>query len=345
MPKHITRLIVLMAVFGAAAYAAKVFFTPDSFYAYGHFRGDSVAEIASDKPKFKGSEYCQSCHAAPYTQWSKGVHHSVDVGKVVQCEVCHGAAGGRDAGGKFEHVSTGVDHPASGKLPVPADSLKLCPICHEKTPGRPAEQRQIVVAAHAGTQQCTSCHNAHSPRTIVAAAPAAAQAGNAAEGKAASCAGCHGAEGVSANPVWPSLAGQQSAYLVEALKAYKTGARDNAMMSATAKALSDADMRTLAGYYAKLKRKTASPVAGEKDLAAGKAKASACIACHGADGVSANPAWPNLAGQEKDYLVATLKAYKAGTRKSDLMAGIAQSLSEADIQALAGFYSSMGPTK
>ena len=79
MPKHIVRLIALIVGFGAVAYAAKVFFTADSFYAYGHYRGDSVAEIASDKPKYKGSEYCQSCHADRYAEWFAGVHHSADL--------------------------------------------------------------------------------------------------------------------------------------------------------------------------------------------------------------------------------------------------------------------------
>ena len=184
MPKHIARLIALIVGFAAVAYAAKVFFTADSFYAYGHYRGDSVAAIASDKPKYKGSEYCQSCHAEEYAEWSTGVHHSVDVGKVVKCEVCHQAAGGRDVGGMFQHVSTGVDHPAGGKLPIPHDTLKLCPLCHEKMPGRPADQPQIDIATHAGTQQCTTCHNAHSPKMIRTAAPAA-QPG---AGKAAACA-------------------------------------------------------------------------------------------------------------------------------------------------------------
>jgi cytochrome c553 len=340
MPKHIARLILLMVVFGAVAYAAKVFFTADSFYAYGHYRGNSVVEIASDKPKYKGSRFCESCHAEQYALWSKGVHHSADLGKVVQCEVCHGAAGGRDAGGMFQHVATGVDHPASGKLAIPTDTLKLCPLCHEKMPGRPAEQRQIVIAAHAGTQQCTTCHNPHSPKLFVAAAAPAPQPGNAAAGKAASCAGCHGGNGVSTNPAWPSLAGQQSAYLVEALKAYKTGARENAMMAATAKGLTDADMQDLASYYATLKIKAATTAASGQDQAAGKARAAACVACHGANGVSRNPAWPSLAGQQKDYMVAALKAYKEGTRKNEVMAGIAKGLSGADMEALAAYYSS-----
>src|SRR6266536_3281448 len=283
MPKHITRLILLMVAIGAVAYAAKGFFTPESFYLYGHYRGNSVAEIASDKPKYKGSEYCQPCHAQQYAVWSKGVHHSTEKGKFVQCEVCHGVAGGRDAGAMFQHVATGVDHPASGKLAVPTDTRKLCSLCHENMPGRPVEQRQIVIAAHAGTQQCTTCHNPHSPNFVAAAAPAA-QSGNAAAGKAASCTGCHGGNGVSTNPAWPSLAGQQSAYLVEALRAYKTGARENAMMAATAKALSDADMQDLARHYATLKIKAATAAAAGQDLAAGKARSATCAACHGANG-------------------------------------------------------------
>lgn len=341
MPKHISRLIILMVAFGAAAYAAKVYFTADSFYVYGHYRGNSVAEIASDKPKYKGSEYCQPCHAERYAEWSKGVHHSVDVGKVVQCEVCHQAAGGRDAGGMFQHVATGTDHPASGKLPVPSDSLKLCPLCHEKMPGRPAEQRQIDIATHAGTQQCTACHNPHSPKMIAVAGATAAQAGNAATGKSAICAGCHGGDGISVNPIWPNLAGQHGAYLIDALKAYRTGARQNVMMSATAKGLSDADIQNLADHYAAMKHKVAGSATEPPNAAAGKAKAAACAACHGENGVSSNPAWPSLAGQQKDYLVGALKAYQEGARKSEIMAGMAKGLSNADIDALAEYYSSV----
>lgn len=339
MPKHVARLIVLLVAFGAAAYAAKIYFTAHSFYAYGHYRGDSVAEIASDKPKYKGSEYCKSCHAERYAEWFNGVHHRADVGKAVQCEVCHQAAGGRDVGGMFQHVATGVDHPASGKMSIPADTLKLCPLCHEKMAGRPAEQPQIDIATHAGTQQCTSCHNPHSPKMIRAGAAPGGQPG-AAAGNAATCAGCHGSDGVSTNPVWPNLAGQHRDYLVEALKAYKTGARQNAMMSATAKGLSDADVQDLAGHFAALKAKPAVAAGSAPDRAAGKAKAEACAACHGANGVSGNPAWPSLAGQQKDYLVAALKAYKDGARTNEVMGGMAKGLSDADIEALAAYYSS-----
>ncbi len=341
MPKHIARLILLMVAFGAAAYGAKVFFTADSFYRYGHYRGDSVAEIASDKPKFKGSDSCRACHAERYAEWSGGVHHSVDLGKAVQCEVCHGAAGGRDVKGMFEHVSTGVDHPASGKLAVPTDTLRLCPICHEKMPGRPAEQKQIVLATHAGTQQCTACHNPHSPKTLRGPAAPTAFSGSGAVGKTSVCAGCHGGDGMSANPVWPNLAGQHDAYLVEALKAYKSGTRENAMMAPIAKALSEADIREVAAHFAALKVKSPGAAVGGSNTAAGKAKAAVCAGCHGANGVSSNPVWPSLAGQQKDYLVAALKAYRDGTRKNEVMGGMAKGLSDGDVDALAGYFSSV----
>lgn len=71
--------------------------------------------------------------------------------------------------------------------------------------------------------------------------------------KAAGCAGCHGAKGVSANPLWPNLAGQKAAYLVKQLKAFRDGAREDPIMSAMARPLSDADIEDLAAYYSSLK--------------------------------------------------------------------------------------------
>ena len=79
--------------------------------------------------------------------------------------------------------------------------------------------------------------------------------GDAAAGKAksATCAGCHGAEGVSANPLWPNLAGQKDAYMVKQMKAFRDGVRNDPMMSPMAKPLSDADIDNLAAYFSSLK--------------------------------------------------------------------------------------------
>ena len=84
-----------------------------------------------------------------------------------------------------------------------------------------------------------------------------ALAGDAAAGKArsAACAGCHGPDGNSVVPTYPKIAGQHEAYLADAMKQYKTGARNNATMKAMAAPLTDADIANLAAYYASQKAK------------------------------------------------------------------------------------------
>ena len=77
------------------------------------------------------------------------------------------------------------------------------------------------------------------------------------------------------------------------------------------------------------------------DAAAGKAKAKTCAGCHGASGISNNPAWPNLAGQKDAYLIKAMKAYRDGTRKDPMMSPMAKNLSDADIANLAAYYSSL----
>lgn len=85
----------------------------------------------------------------------------------------------------------------------------------------------------------------------------AALAGDAAAGKAkaAMCTGCHGADGNSMVPTFPKLAGQHEAYLVDAMKQYKSGARNNASMKPMVAALTDTDIANLAAYYASQKAK------------------------------------------------------------------------------------------
>jgi len=339
MPRHIVRLVLIMVGFAVLAYGAKQFFTVNSFYQYGHYRGNSVADIASDKPKYKGTASCASCHAAQLAEWSNGVHNRPDIGKAVKCEVCHGPGGERDVRGMFENSSTGPDHPKNLKMVVPTDTRQLCTLCHERMTGRPLQQRQIVVADHAGTQQCTVCHNPHSPRLNLVSATSPAQAGDAAAGKAkaAACAGCHGAEGVSVNLPGPTLAGQHEAYLQDALKAYITGGRSDPMMSAMVQGLSNDDAANIAAYFAGAKCVSSLDAAKQATLP-GKATAAKCAACHGADGNSTNPSWPNLIGHSKDYLVNALKAYKGGARKNGMMAGIVKDLSDTDMESAAAYY-------
>lgn len=145
MPKHIVRLILLIVASVAFGLSAKAYFTVDTFYDYGHYRGASVAELAAAEPRYRGPGYCQQCHAAQYEVWSAHGH------KTNKCEACHGPAG---------------QHPATGKLPIPEDTRKLCTQCHAKITGRPDRQPQVVASDHAGEMQCVFCHDPHQPKPI-----------------------------------------------------------------------------------------------------------------------------------------------------------------------------------
>lgn len=80
------------------------------------------------------------------------------------------------------------------------------------------------------------------------------------------------------------------------------------------------------------------------DAAAGKAKAMMCAACHGPAGISSNPMYPNLAGQKANYIVKQLKDFKSGARNnSPLMPPMAKPLSDADMENLAAYFSSLKP--
>jgi cytochrome c553 len=340
MPKHIVRLIVLIIGLGAIGITARNLLIDKSFYKIGHYRADAVAEIARDKPKYQGSAYCESCHAAQYNEWSKSIHHSVDVGKVVKCEVCHGPGGGRDPQQGYINAATGPVHPNNLKLAVPTDTRALCTQCHEQIAGRPQQQRQIVINEHAGTQQCTLCHNPHAPQSLYGSLIESTSPGNAMAGKnkTNTCDSCHGATGISnANLPGPTLAGQNQAYLIAALTAYKTGKRNNPIMSGMAAAISNEDIGNIAAYFSGLKCESSSNFT-DGAAAARKAGALMCTSCHGTNGVSTSSAWPNLAGQSKDYLVNALKSYASGGRSNVVMSTLAKSLRESDIEKLAAYY-------
>ena len=80
------------------------------------------------------------------------------------------------------------------------------------------------------------------------------------------------------------------------------------------------------------------------DAEAGKTKAAVCAACHGKNGIAAIPGYPNLAGQNEQYLVSSLKAYKNKQRnggQAAIMQGQAAGLSDEDIANLAAYYASL----
>jgi cytochrome c553 len=74
------------------------------------------------------------------------------------------------------------------------------------------------------------------------------------------------------------------------------------------------------------------------DPNAGKAKSTTCQACHGLDGKSVLPEYPNLAGQYESYMEKALRDYRDGRRSNPIMAPMAAGLSDQDIKDLAAWY-------
>ena len=114
------------------------------------------------------------------------------------------------------------------------------------------------------------------------------------------------------------------------------------MMKSAAAGLSDADMENAALYYA-LQKPARAQTQAAGDQAAGKAAASACSGCHGEQGVSGSAANPSLAGQDAQYFVAALQAYKSGARSDATMKGLAEGLDEKAMNDLAAFYAALPP--
>jgi cytochrome c553 len=195
--------------------------------------------------------------------------------------------------------------------------------------------------------------------------------GDAAAGakKAAVCLACHGANGVSVAPTFPRLAGQRPDYLYHRLLSFKQAdAKDpyysKSPMSALAAALSDVDMRDLAAYFS-MQPPQATDV-GSPAPPADKGAAiyyagdpshgvPPCQGCHGsaADGLPSRAgqyaAYPSLRGQYGPYVIARLTNFRAGLPQDSsndfIMGGVAHTLDDDSIQALAAWISSLTPAK
>jgi cytochrome c553 len=151
---------------------------------------------------------------------------------------------------------------------------------------------------------------------------------------AAGCEGCHGPKGVSGNPLIPSLAGQDSAYLASATLAYKKGTRADDTMKGLIASLDDNAIKNLAAYFATQEPKEPSFRMPLKVTE----WAQRCDRCHGTNGNSTDPRMPALAAQNADYLEKVLHDYRLGARKSSAMAAMSEVLTEHDVENIAAYY-------
>ena len=187
---------------------------------------------------------------------------------------------------------------------------------------------------------------------LLACAPALAQtttpppaaAGGGVETRAQACFACHGQNGNSTNPMYPTLAGQNSRYIYLQLKDFKEGRRKDPQMTPMAEPLSRDDMLALAEFFSKQKQASSGFKADADKVAAGRKKSDEvlCPMCHLGEFVGQNEI-PRVAGQKYEYVKKQLEDFKARRRTNDAgnMTSVASTLSDADIENLAQYVANL----
>ena len=169
---------------------------------------------------------------------------------------------------------------------------------------------------------------------------------NATPANSQSCASCHNADGNSAIAANPKLAQQHPEYILKQLQDFKSGARKSAIMKPLASALSDEDMRNIAWFVGSKKVKPG--FSKEKDTVAlgekiyrggiGDRQIPACAGCHSPNGAGIPAQYPRLGGQNAEYVVAQLTAFRDNVRLNSIpMTGVAAKLNDREIKAVADY--------
>lgn len=159
------------------------------------------------------------------------------------------------------------------------------------------------------------------------------------------CAACHTVDGSRGSPTYPILAGQHPEYLAKQLAAFKSGARNNAIMKGFASTLTDADMANVSAFYASKTAKAGAAkdktlvVDGERIWRGGipDRQIAACSGCHSPNGAGIPVQYPALASQHADYTEAQLRAFREGSRKNVQMNGVAAKMNDREIKAVSDY--------
>ena len=146
------------------------------------------------------------------------------------------------------------------------------------------------------------------------------------------CSGCHGLQGVSADSVTPNLAGQDYKYLVGAIRAYRT-TRKREKMRLYITGLKDKDIQDIAAFYATQKSGPA-----ERGQTMVRDLTEKCDRCHAASADNTAIAVPKIAGQDRDYLMMALRAYRDDRRESTAMHIMSLPYGDAVIESIASHY-------
>ena len=160
------------------------------------------------------------------------------------------------------------------------------------------------------------------------------------------CVTCHGAAGNSTMAANPKLSGQNQTYLYKQLVDFTTPGRVNPIMTPYAKALTDPEKHDLAAFLATQPGKPGAAKnkdtvdLGRKIWRGGIAEkgVAACASCHGATGAGIPVQYPRLAGQQQEYTLTQLVAFKANKRANSVqMTTLAKRLSDDEMKAVADY--------
>ncbi len=160
------------------------------------------------------------------------------------------------------------------------------------------------------------------------------------------CAACHGADGRSQLKDIPSLAGQPRVFLENQLVLIREGMRDIPAMKGMLDGMSDAEVSALARHYA---ARTLGTPPAERDAALlerGRALAAdmRCGICH-LPNYAGREQVPRLSGQREDYLLHSMRQFRAGQAvgRDPIMAASIQGVSDDDLRAMAHFLARTAP--
>jgi len=253
----------------------------------------------------------------------------VTAGKAVaerECKACHGLDG--------RGVAPGIPHLAAQR-----DRYLLLALTEYKDVKRThSALRELAGRLNPTELRNVVAYYSSQPPPPPASGKGSIQATLAEKGKAlaSSCEKCHGAEGNSSTPGVPSLAGQQPHYLVTAIQEYHRGDRGTAAMKTILRGANRLELESLALYFAsRTPAQRSAPARG--DPAAGEPLTAMCGGCHGPRGVSSDAATPTLAGQDPQYLMKAIKAYRT-SRQHWGMQRFVTGVSDKDIENLTAFY-------
>ena len=144
MPPQLKRLIPIFIVFIGIFLIIRHFLIPESFGEYGHYRGNTLEDIASQKVVHATKEMCYDCHDDIQAKLENNLHAGIS------CLTCHGPG--------LEHA----EDPSADNILKPS-GREFCGRCHNINAARPVEMiTQIDVSTHnIEINDCIECHNPH----------------------------------------------------------------------------------------------------------------------------------------------------------------------------------------